>query len=624
MTTIGTAGHIDHGKSSLVRALTGMDPDRLPVERDRGITTELGFAHVQLGERAISVVDVPGHEKFVRAMVAGATGFDLVLLVIACDAGVMPQTREHVAICDLLGIERAIVVLSKRDLVDAPMAQLCADEARALLEPTGMRGAPIVELSTKTGEGIAQLRSQLEASLSRESATASRLLRLPIDRVFTMRGFGTVVTGTMIGGELTVGDEVVLHPSERVVRARGIQVHGTAVPTAITGQRVAVNVSGVAVNDVARGDVLLRVGEVAGSHILDVRVRHLPSGTKAWPRRQVVSVAHGTSQHPATLTLGPPGELLPGEEGTAQLRLDARTPLAAIVGDRFVLRGSRNASYGTTIGGGVVTRVLSAKVRGTEPRQLVQAVDGAAEQLLREVTTAGVVGRTLAELAPRLGLPQDEVEELLAAAIAKGVVQVLAERAFATATVAALTAQLRQPFLQQLEVSRTHLRAQLPSSLAPAVAEQILSQLVASPDMVVEQATDLVSLRRVAPTPVVDPLLDKLRSHFVDWALAPPKPKEVAQLVGEPSDPVRLAITRLLAARELVKINPDYVVDGGAYAAVRAKLDQAIADGKSLSPGDFKTLTGLSRKYSIPLAEHFDAIRVTKRVGEVRRAFASR
>jgi selenocysteine-specific elongation factor len=383
---LGTAGHIDHGKTSLVRALTGIDTDRLPVEKARGITTELGFARLDLGDRRVAVVDVPGHERFVKSMVAGATGLDLVCLVIAADEGVMPQTREHLEICELLDVRRGIVVLTKRDLVDDEWLAMVTAELSETLAGTFLATAPIVPVSTKTGAGMDELRSALAAVIdSLPPRAQTGVFRLPIDRVFTVKGFGTIVTGTVLGGEVALGDELSVIPSGLSARVRGIEVHGAAVDTAIAGHRAALNLGGLAVDDLARGDLVVHPGRVAPSHIIDVELRYLATAPGDLGERTKVLVHHGTAQVLATLALVGTKTLAPGGTSLAQLRIDARTPLGALPGDRFILRGFvATATHGSTIGGGKIIRVLAPKARKGEEHATTVASLAAAVLTSRE------------------------------------------------------------------------------------------------------------------------------------------------------------------------------------------------------------------------------------------------
>ncbi|HEX8951082.1 MAG TPA: selenocysteine-specific translation elongation factor [Polyangia bacterium] len=363
---IGTAGHIDHGKTTLVRALTGIDTDRLKEEKERGITIELGFAHLTLptGE-TVGVVDVPGHERFVRTMVAGAVGIDLVVLVVAADEGVMPQTREHLDICGLLGITRGVVALTKADLVDAELRELAVADIGETLRGTFLEGAPIIAVSAKSGEGLDALKSAIAAGLREvPGKDPEALARLPIDRVFSMKGFGTVVTGTLWAGRIKPGDDLVALPplpGGAPGKVRGVQVHGVTVGEARAGNRTAINLT-TPKEQLARGQVLVRPGELEAGRLVDVRLRYLATSKRALKRRARLLVHAGTAQSLATLSLLDGNELEPGQSGLAQLALDE--PMVLLPGDRFILRGfALQRHHGTTVGGGVVLRTLGARLR---------------------------------------------------------------------------------------------------------------------------------------------------------------------------------------------------------------------------------------------------------------------
>ncbi|HEU5055507.1 MAG TPA: selenocysteine-specific translation elongation factor, partial [Kofleriaceae bacterium] len=401
---IGTAGHIDHGKTALVRALTGIDTDRLKEEKERGITIELGFAHLDLGDRRFGVVDVPGHERFIKSMVAGAGGLDLVCLVIAADEGIMPQTREHLDICQLLGVKRGVVALSKCDLVDADWLALVQEEVRDTLRGSFLDGAAILPVSAKTGAGLDDLRAELVRLCGEIPArSAEGTFRLPLDRVFTIHGFGTVVTGTILGGTIRVGDPVIVHPRGLEAKVRGVEVHGAAEGSARAGMRCALNLSGIGKQDLARGDVIAAPGAVAPSHLIDARFRYLKTSRGPLGRRTRVLVHHTTAQVQATLVLIDRDQLAPGEEGLVQLHLDLAEPLAALPGDHFIARGFvLQEHYGTTLGGGEVIRVHAPKLRRASEQAtlVVQAMAraGSAERVALEVRGAGPAGLTLDEL----------------------------------------------------------------------------------------------------------------------------------------------------------------------------------------------------------------------------------
>src|SRR5438876_7455563 len=351
---LGTAGHIDHGKTALVRALTGVDTDRLPEEKARGITIELGFAPLDLPDGTrLGVVDVPGHEGLVRTMISGAAGIDLLLLVVAADEGVMPQTREHVAICELLGITRAIVALTKIDAAPEDVAELAEEEVAALLAGTRLAGAPIVRVSSVTGAGLDALRAALAVLAAAADARTPRLgpPRLPVDRCFEMRGFGPVVTGTLIGSALRVGDAVTLLPDDRRARVRGLQSHGVAVESVSPGMRCAVNLSGVALEALWRGLVLTAPDAIAPTNAIDARVEWLAEAP-AIESPTPVSLLAGTAERLARIApIGDP-VLEPGTSRFARLHLSE--PMALLPGDRFVLRGFARTAIGATLGGGTV------------------------------------------------------------------------------------------------------------------------------------------------------------------------------------------------------------------------------------------------------------------------------
>src|SRR5882672_7853095 len=371
---IGTAGHIDHGKTALVRALTGVDADRLPEEKRRGITIDIGFADLDLGDLRVGFVDVPGHERFVKNMLAGAHGIDVVALVIAADESVMPQTREHFDICRLLGISCGIVVITKKDLVDEELLQLVFAEARELTSGSFLEDAPVVAVSSRTGEGIEELKQTLrEIGSLAPARSADFVTRLPIDRSFTMRGFGAVVTGTLIAGQNNEGDELELLPAKTRVRVRGLQVHGVQVKQAFAGQRTAVNLGGIDATAIERGMILAQPARLRPTQVIDVRVQLLPSALRPLRSRQRVRVHIGAAEVLARVrVLEDSGEIKPGHYGLVQFRTES--PVVAVCGDRFIIRAY---SPQQTIGGGEVLDAFSFRHRTrdlADARALLQAL----------------------------------------------------------------------------------------------------------------------------------------------------------------------------------------------------------------------------------------------------------
>ena len=631
---VGTAGHIDHGKTALVQALTGIDTDRLPVEKQRGITTELGFAHLDLDGRRVAVVDVPGHERFIKSMVAGAVGIDLVVLVIAADEGVMPQTREHLDICQLLGVRRGLVALTKRDLVDDDWLAMVEADVRGFLAGSFLAGAPLVPVSARTGAGLDDLRARLAAELAAlPPRPAAGVLRLPLDRVFTIRGFGTVVTGTVASGAIAAGDEIAIAPRDLAARVRGLEVHGQPATDARAGQRCAVNLVGVATDELARGDVVVHPGAVEPSHILDVRFRLLPSVRAPLPRRSKLLVHHGTAQVNATLVLVGADALAPGDEAIAQLRLDAATPLVALPGDRFIARGFvAQHHHGTTVGGGTIVRVLAAKVRGggADQAALLRRLADArlAERIPVDVAGAGAAGLTAAALAHRTGQPPAALAPILDELVAGGdLLRAAAAGGEGVYLAAAVVADLERRAVDHVDafqaaaphregMPREELRARLPAALPAPAFDALLAALAASRTL--EPAGDVVRRPRTRG-PSLSALEASLLERFQIWGLEPPRPREVAAATGNPEAATRAALDRLLAARLIVKIKPDLYLDAARVEDLRGRLLRHLDAHGQISPQEWKELTGTSRKYSIPLAEYFDAEKVTLRVGDLRR-----
>jgi selenocysteine-specific elongation factor len=650
---LGTAGHIDHGKTSLVRALTGIDTDRLPVEKARGITTELGFARLDLGDRRIAVVDVPGHERFVKSMVAGATGLDLVCLVIAADEGVMPQTREHLDICELLGVRRGLVALTKRDLVDDEWLAMVTADVAAEVAGTFLAGAPVVACSTRSGAGLDELRAAIATAVDQvPPREATGVFRMPIDRVFTVKGFGTIATGTVLGGTVAIGDELAVLPGGLTARVRGIEVHGAAVDRAVAGHRAAINLGGVAVDDLARGDLLAHPGRVAASHILDVELRHLATAPGPLGRRTKVLVHHGTAQVLASLALverretgsGDPdgsaggaggsaprgtdhSELAPGDTALAQLRIDATTPLAALPGDRFIVRGFvATSTHGTTIGGGRVIRVLAPRARkGSTHGDTVARLAAARhdQRLALDIKTAAFAGLGLPDLVRRTGIPGDALAPVLATLVGSGELLAIgagdhAHYLHATA-VAELEARIVKAVAAAPEgVLREELRTQLPAALSARAYDAILAGL--------ERKTAIASdgdRVRKASAPVrgatLTPAETKLADQFRAWALEPPRPKDIPAELRLPEPQVKTMLDRLIAGKQLIRVKPDLYVHTDAIAALRTRLLAFLDAHKTIDAQQWKEITGASRKFSIPLAEYFDAERVTLRIGDVRR-----
>ena len=632
----GTAGHIDHGKTSLVKALTGIDTDRLKEEKERGITTELGFAHLDLQGRRFGLVDVPGHERFIKAMVAGAGGLDLVCLVIAADEGIMPQTREHLDICELLGVRLGVVALSKSDLVDADWLELVTADVREGLEGSFLEDAPIVPLSTLTGDGIEELKSTLvDLTKGLATRTPDGRFRMPVDRIFTVKGFGTVVTGTVISGNAAVGDEVACAPRGIPAKIRGLQVHGGEATKTRAGMRCAMNLAGVSVSDIARGDVIVHPESIAPSHIIDVKFRYLKSSKAKLKTRSRILVHHGTTQRMATLVLVDKADMQPGEEVLAQLRMDASEPLVALPGDRFIARGFVvQQHYGTTIGGGEIVRVLAPKARrsAVEATALLTAMSEAdtVDKLALEVMSAKSAGRDLEELAKRTGLPPNilgsslqklvELGTLVRAGKGKLAIYMHAEEMARLEKLATdIVVAYHEEFAERRGMPKAELISRLPNALPARMTEELLDTLLRRKALEEDQEILRRPGKGAANAEGLNELEAQLANQFLEWGNTPEKPKKVAAALGANESATQKAMQKLLTTGALVKVSTDLYLHKEAVDALRDALRGHFETAKELTPGEWKELVGASRKFTIPLAEFFDKEKLTLRVGEVRK-----
>jgi selenocysteine-specific elongation factor len=625
---LGTAGHIDHGKSSLIKALTGTDPDRLKEEKDRGITIELGFARLELPSgRSMGVVDVPGHEKFVRQMVAGATGVDVVLLVVAADDGVMPQTREHLAIVDLLGITRGVVALTKTDLVDEDWVDLVSADVAALLRGTGIEGAPVVPVSSKTGRGVPELLAALD-KVAAESASrqAALPMRLPVDRVFTIAGAGTVVTGTMWSGEARRDDPVELYPSGEQARIRGVQVHGEQVEAAVAGQRVAMNLAGIDKSDVSRGDVVAAPGTLTVTDRFDARFTYLgiPGVDRPFASGTRVHVNHGTREVLGRVLLIDDEELAPGQSGLAQVRLEES--LAPRYDDRFIVR-SYSPVY--TIGGGVVLDALPPRRTVLKPheRELLDAL------LAHDLSSASVgllasraIPMTSNEVAAALGVPRAQVaDELNKAKLER--LKVAGETAF-------ITAESLDHLVREVEDALVAFHVEEPKSTGIATAalkDRVDRRLSAKAfDAVLEAAAArgvaIAEKGRVRhPKAAVSALAEQAEAREATLAalrsagMQPPGVAELARHIGADSGIVRKVLGELASEGLAVSVAADMFFSASAVEEARDRIAPFLESRpQGATASELRDQLGLSRKYAIPLLEFFDKQGFTRREGDLR------
>ena len=628
---LGTAGHIDHGKTTLIKALSGIDTDRLKEEKERGITIELGFAHLILPNgQELGIVDVPGHEKFVRHMVAGATGIDIVALVVAADEGVMPQTREHLEICELLKVKQGLVVLTKTDLVeDGDWLDLVQEDIRDFLQGTFLASASIIPVSAVTGEGLAQLLENLQIlSESVEARPSSGDFRLAVDRVFTMKGFGTVVTGTAISGKAETGDTLVVYPQLLKTKVRGIQVHNREVKEAVSGQRTAINLQGLEKAALERGNVLATAESLVSSYMVDVRLQHLENDPRVLKNRVKVRFHTGTSEIIGTLILLDADELKPGASGYAQVRLDKQ--LAVRNGDRFVLR-----SYSPmhTIGGGQILHPFPKKRRrmaGETLEALAVLERGEPDKMvdlyLKEAGFEGISERALSILA---NITPKDLRSLLQDMMSRGKV-IQFDRESPRFVHQEAFEKLGQLLLDHLidfhrkeplraGINKEELFGRLPRGAEGKLCNELIQRLTRQEKIIQERDLVRLSSHQTALAGKQDEVRGKIESIYQEAGLQPPFFRDVAHSLGVPDSETRQILSWMLEQGLLIKVKEDMYFHYGAIDELKKQLLDLFEEQEEISTPQFKELTQTSRKYTIPLLEFLDASRFTIRVGDIRR-----
>jgi selenocysteine-specific elongation factor len=613
---VGTAGHIDHGKSALVESLTGVHPDRLDEERRRGITIDLGFADCDLSPHGVvSIVDVPGHERFVRHMVAGASGLDAVMLVIAADEGVKPQTREHLAIGSLLGLTSGLVVLSKADLADSELRELVASEVRDLVSGTFLDGAPIIPVSARTGEGLQALRAALVDWLQLlPERSPHGVPRLPIDRSFVLRGFGTVVTGTLAAGVLREGQDVEILPGGRRGRIRGLQVHKRKEVEVHAGRRVAVNLQGLDRDDAPRGATLTAPGALRPTRRAHVRVELLAIAPAALSRGGPVRFHQGTCERSARMR-----SMRPTGAGIYEAELHFGEDTVLLPGDRFILRRPAPVD---TVGGGVVLDAHPVRVRSVPGAPRLE--DGIANPWIERIARGGVVGRSAASVSTELGRSAAELDVALGPLVADARVV----RAGGVLFDGLVWRRVREGVAGALEefhaseplaagLPREALRARVARPMPRDAFRVLLEELAA--EGIVTLSGDLVAVAgfRVVLSPMETAQLQRIEDAFRRAALDPPPAADVAREVG---GDLGSKFLRLLIERgRLEKIRDGRLFHAEALEELRRKLREFGRTSSTIDIGAFKELAGVTRKNAIPLLEQFDQERLTRREGSVRR-----
>ncbi len=624
---VGTAGHIDHGKSTLIEALTGTHPDRLEEEKRRGITIDLGFAFLERGGVRFGFVDVPGHERFVKNMLAGTSGIDLVLLVVAADEAIKPQTREHFDICRLLGVDRGVIALTKTDLVDNDSQELVRMELEEFVKGSFLAGAPIVAVSAKSGAGLAELNKALEVEARTiADKPGNRYFRLPIDRSFAVKGFGTVVTGTLISGHIAAGEEVELLPAKKLLRVRGVQTGGKTVDRAEAGQRTAVNLSGIEHTALRRGMVIAAPGRFAKTRRVDVRLELLP-GAPTLKHRAKVHFHVGTAESIAEVLLLEAPELLPGKARWAQLRL--ADEVVVVGGDRFIVR---QFSPVITVGGGQVLDPLAKRpTRKDSGRiQFLETLDrGSRQDILRAMVDRNILGIGMELIVARTGWMESEVQATAESLAKSGTIRrvssepllLIAETTFGEITkklLARVEAFHREnPLLPG--IPREELRASAARRVRTETFRAALEELAKQNKVTFEGELVKKAGTEITLTPEEARAKQQIEQAFAKAGLAVPSVKEVLTQLAIENRRAEKILQILLREKVLVRVSPELIFHRNALALLPGLLENyKKSKGERIGVPTFKDLAGVSRKYAIPLLEYLDRQRLTRRIGDER------
>jgi len=624
---LGTAGHIDHGKTALIKALTGIDTDRLKEEKLRGITIELGFAHLKLPSGIIvGIVDVPGHERFVKNMVAGATGIDLVALIIAADEGVMPQTREHLEICSLLNIKHGMVIVTKIDLVDKEWLNLVRDDVSSFLTGTFLQDAPMVGVSSETGEGIKELVITLGELTKKVSERVSgNFFRLPIDRVFTMRGFGTVVTGTTVSGHIDVGSEVTIYPKGIRGKVRGIQVHHQDVPSVRAGLRAAINLQGLEKEAITRGDVVAEKDSLKSTYILDTVLKYLDSAPKKLHNRAKVRFHCSTSEIIATVILLDRDNLSPGDQCFAQFRLER--PTVVLSRDRFVIR-----SYSPirTIGGGYILNPLPLKKKrfSQEVLKELNILNKGPDQAIVEQHIKGsrLQGLSKTELSFLTNLSKKDLDGLNNGLISNNVIfrsdmenDIFIHTEFynkAKEEIITILGDYHRRFPLKEGLIKEELRSRMASNIKEKLFNQLINDLIQ--EALIVRDRDIIRLKdhQIELLQDQEELRNQIEQIYLKEGLEPPYFKDLGQNIREREGRDLLEI--MVKDGTLIKVKEDLYFHKKAVEELKRGLVDFIKEKGEITTPELKELTGVSRKYTIPLIEYFDKIQLTVRIGDKR------
>ena len=626
---VGTAGHIDHGKTALVKALTGIDADRLKEEKERGITIDIGFANLALDAgTTLGFIDVPGHERFVKNMLAGVGGIDLVVLVIAADESVMPQTREHLDICSLLHVKQGLTVLTKIDATDRELVDLAEAEVREFLKGSFLERSPVLRVSSVTGDGIPQLVTTLrEMSRQIPPKDASQVLRLPIDRCFTMKGFGTVVAGTLMTGRVHKDQDVEILPQQRQARVRGVQVHGATVDEAHAGQRTALNLQRLELAEVERGMIVVPPGVFRPTTMFDVHLELLKSAPRPIVKRKRIRCHIGTAELMGHALLLGQDTLEPGQSAFAQIRLEE--PTFALPGDRFIVR---QYSPMVTIGGGEILDARPRRHRRSDVtvRDRLQTFKDAPieERIAALVRDADLHTITVDDLVARLGMTPTEATRHLAALAAQHRARIIVDHPV-TAVAAEAFDQVSAAIIEEVQsfhereplvkgIAREDLKGRVLNDASPLLFKAAIDRLVQDRRLGVDQEIVHIFDRAVMLGGEEQRIRQLLTERFRALGLQATSPDEVITALQVDRPTARKIVQLMIRGNELVRINDEMTVDAQALAGLVTAVRALKATSQKFGVREFKDLTGLSRKFAVPLLEYLDGQRVTRRVGDER------
>ncbi|MCD4804444.1 MAG: selenocysteine-specific translation elongation factor [Desulfobacterales bacterium] len=626
---LGTAGHIDHGKTALIKALTGIDTDRLKEEKLRGITIELGFASIDLPSgQHLGIVDVPGHEKFIKNMVAGATGIDILAMIIAADEGVMPQTREHMEICTLLEIKQGLVVLTKTDLVDEEWLELVIEDVNEFTRGTFLEGKPVMPVSSVTGQGIPEFIKVLdELSAMTPSRSVKSLFRLPVDRVFSMKGFGTVITGTLISGHVKTGDTVMIYPSGITSKVRGIQVHNESVSIAEAGMRTAVNFQGLEKASVQRGEVVSSPGALKPSYMLDVSIHFLESNKKPVKNRTLIRFHTGTSEILGHVVLLDKDEIIPGETTVAQIRLDS--PVAIVKDDKFVIR---SYSPVRTIGGGQILNPLPQKhkrFKKSISEGLKTLITQPPEEIIAyHVDNSGYKGISFSDLKIMTNMPEKQLDNALQKLMSiKTVICIDREnRIYIHKNCFENLNKKISFFLENYHrtnplkagMPKEELKSKLPSA-GLKLFNLMLDMMIKNKEVVSEGETVRLSSHTVSLGGDQAEVKEKILTTYLKSGLCPPYFKDLSKTLDIDAKRAKDVLMLLIEEGLIIKTKEELYFHVEVVNNLKKKLVDFLLKHGEITTPQFKEMTGTTRKYLIPLIEYFDSKNVTIRIGDIRR-----